>query len=699
MSSTPSHETVEQTKQQIRGLINEIAELSRADHAADDYYPAVLQRVVDALAAVGGAVWLLDDSGSLKLSYQINVNQSLLEADSDDAGKHSRLLGRLFSRAQSELVPPGAFIGEDQSVGNPTRYLLVVSPLASNKRAVGLIEIFQRPDSAPNIQRGYQRFLDQMAGLIGEWLKGHTLKQVSDRQQLWQQADHFARLVHDNLELRDTAYTIANEGRRVIECDRVSLAVKRGGRCKVVAISGQDTIESRSNIVAALNTLATRVVSAGESLWYDGSTEDLPPQLEEAVEDYVDLSHGRTVAVLPIRRPEKVVEGDVHSKQHVLREDVADREIIGALIVEQIETQLPADILRSRVDLVYEHTARALANSLAHSNLFLMPVWRALGRATWFFRGSALPKTVAVLTTVAILLAAMFIIRIDLDLEANGTLQPVVQRQVFAHVDGEVEAVYVDHGDTVTAGQPLVKLRNRDLEIEITNVRGELEKVREQLLSVSYQLRLTRDEAERLRIQVQQREYEVSQQSLERQLNLLLEKEQQLMRVSPINGIVMTWDLEKNLRLRPIVTGQLLVTVADPEQDWELEVLMPEKRMRYLDEAVLKSGGEPLPVKFIMATDPSRTLVGHLPADAVHHRAELDANEGAVVKLRVKPGEPGQAGEAAALGSSQGDSTSLPQLSRRPGAKIIADVTAGRRSVAFVWFHEVVEWVWANVIF
>ncbi len=57
---------------------------------------------------------------------------------------------------------------------------------------MGLIEIFQRPDSAPNIQKGYLRFLDQMAGLIGEWLKGHTLKQVSDRQQLWQQADHFA---------------------------------------------------------------------------------------------------------------------------------------------------------------------------------------------------------------------------------------------------------------------------------------------------------------------------------------------------------------------------------------------------------------------------------------------------------------------------------------------------------------------------
>ncbi|RMF44736.1 MAG: GAF domain-containing protein, partial [Planctomycetota bacterium] len=358
MSTTPSPETVEQTKQQIRVLINEIADLSRSDAPAEEYFPAVLKRIVDALAAVGGAIWLLDDNKQLRLSYQINVSQNLLDAHDEDAMRHGRLLTRLFARGQSELVPPNSMLGDDRQEGNPSQYLLVVAPLTAGKEPAGLIEIFQRPNSAPNIQRGYQRFLEQMAGLIGEWLKGRTLQKVSDRQQMWQRADHFARLVHDNLDLRDTAYTIANEGRQLIGCDRVSVAVKKGNKCKVLALSGQDSIENRSNIVVALNRLATRVCAAGESLWYDGSTIDLPPQLEEAVEDYVDLSHGRMIAVLPIRRPEKVVEGDVKSKEKVQREDPAQREIIGALIVEQIESQVSADDLRARCDLVYEHAAR-----------------------------------------------------------------------------------------------------------------------------------------------------------------------------------------------------------------------------------------------------------------------------------------------------------------------------------------------------
>ena len=51
MSTTPSQETVEQTKQQIRGLINEIAEISRSEIEAEEYFPAILKRIVDALAA------------------------------------------------------------------------------------------------------------------------------------------------------------------------------------------------------------------------------------------------------------------------------------------------------------------------------------------------------------------------------------------------------------------------------------------------------------------------------------------------------------------------------------------------------------------------------------------------------------------------------------------------------------------------
>ncbi|MFN3191346.1 MAG: efflux RND transporter periplasmic adaptor subunit [Aureliella sp.] len=682
MSTTPSQETVEQTKQQIRSLINEIAELSRSESTAEEYFPSVLKRVVDALAAIGGAIWLIDEEdGALKLSYQINVNQELLEADNEDAAKHGRLLTRLYSRGKSELVPPNSMLGEDQNEGNPSSYLLVVSPLKSGNQPAGIIEVFQRPNSAPNIQRGYMRFLDQMAGLIGEWLKGRTLQKVSDRQLMWQKADHFARLAHDNLDLRDTAFTIANEGRQLIGCDRVSVAIKKGSKCKVEAISGQDTIENRSNIVTALNRLSTRVVAAGESLWYDGSVVDLPPQLEEAVEDYVDLSHGRSISVLPIRRPEKVIDGDVKSKDKDFTEDLEKREIIGALIVEQIESQITTEDLQSRCDLVYEHAARALNNSMSHSDLFLMPLWKLLGRAMWLFRGSTLPKTMAVISLITLGLLAMILIRIDHDLEANGSLEPSLKRQVFAHVNGEVEQVFVDHGDQVSVGDPLIKLRNRELDIQIVELQGQIDETIEQAAALApLVLQARSDRIEYGRLLGQQKELETKKRFLDAQLKLVLEKRDELVRTSPINGRIMDWDLKKNLRARPVVTGQVLANIADATGDWELEVFMPEKRMSYLDGGFRKSEGKPLPVEFIMSTDPSTTHTGTLSYEGVHRRATLHEEDGPVVKLRIKP-------------------DSMEGISLRPGAKVIADVNVGKRSAFFVWFHEVLEWVQANVLF
>ena len=83
---------------------------------------------------------------------------------------------------------------------------------------------------------------------------------------------------------------------------RGGVGLMHGREGRIEAISGQDTIENRANVVNFLGQLATRVLATGESLWYDGATEDLPPQVERALDRYVDESHTRTLAVRHQRR-------------------------------------------------------------------------------------------------------------------------------------------------------------------------------------------------------------------------------------------------------------------------------------------------------------------------------------------------------------------------------------------------------------
>ncbi len=685
MASGPSDENVENTKRHIRTLVNEITELSKSDAKAAEYYPAVLQRIISALAASGGAVWLVDDEGSMRLAHQIQMDPSLMQANNPEAMLHGRLLTRLFSQGRAELIPPMSGSGEESGEGNPTRFLLVTAPLVSNKQPVGLLEVMQRPDSPAEAQRGYLRFLEHMTKLMADWIQGHALQEVSVRQEMWQQSDQFARLVHDNLDIKDTAYTIANEGRRLIECDRVSVAMLKGAKVKVIAISGQDSIEHRSNIVQSLNTLATKVVRSGEPLWYDGSMEDLPPQIEEAIEDYVDLSHGRTITVLPIRQPERKIEGDVLAARSETNETRTRRDIIGALIVEQIETQLSRQVLEGRVDLVYEHTCRAMSNSLAHSQIMFMPVWRFLDKMTWMFRGSALPKTAAILGILGAAILALFIVPIDFDLEGNGSLKPSLERQVYAHVDGEVSEVFVKHGQHVEAGEPLFQLKNPELEQQISSVEGERKTAWTRWANAKdSQFRSgSMTQADKIKNQQEIEESLTTVEAKDALLKLYEEKRQKLLKKSEIAGIVSTWDVEKVLNARPVVTGQLLMTIYNRDADWEIEVKMPEKRMRYLDQAMqgAKDKGY-LDVKFVLKSKPDITHKGRLYANGVCQRAELDAEDGAIVKLRCIP-----------------DSDAMNQIPRFTETQVIADVKCGKRSAAFVWFHEVVEWVRINVWF
>ncbi len=674
-----NQQTVEETKAQIRSLVNEIAALSKSGATAGEFYPELLSRIITALAAAGGAVWLLDEDRQLRLQYQINAEPTILAGDSDDATRHTRLIQRVANTGQSLIVPPYSGTTDGEAEGNPTRYLLVLGALKHDEQQDGLIEIFQRPDTAPDTQRGYLRFVQQMCELAADWLRGQKLQKLGDRQTLWQQSDAFARAAHESLDLMETAHIVANEGRRLIGCDRVSVAIKKGRKCTVKAISGQDTIENRSNIVASLNKLATRVVAAGEPLWHDGTTEDLPPQIEEALEDYVDQSYGRSIAVLPLREPQRKlgVEGAMGAAGEIDRDNAHRGEVIGALIIEQIESNIPTEIFHARCDLVYEHGTRAIANSQTHSNLFLMPVWRALGRATWVLRARTLPKTIGVLALIAGIACGLTFIPKDFNLEAEGTLTPQERREIFAPIDGEVIKVLVDHNSPVTKGQELILLRNRDIEIQITDIEGQIQTTLAEKARNQGQLteRKKMEESERRALEGELNELATKHSVLLEKKKLLVDRADQLIVRSPIDGIVTSWDVEKMLRSRPISTGQVLLEVADLSQPLFLKLELPEKREGHLDEYIVDNQSEELNVTYILATDPDQKLDAKLRITDISARAEPNEEHGAVINMNAYP-----------------DQESLAKLHPRPGAKVIAKVYCGRRASGFVFFHEIAEW-------
>ena len=239
--------------------------------------------------------------------------------------------------------------------------------------------------------------------------------------------------------------------------------------------------------------------------------------------------------------------------------------------------------------------------------------------------------------------------------------------------------VLADHGQAVQAGQPLVNLRNPKLELELTELLGQIQTATAELSrvrGVKSSGSRTLEPNERKQLEGEEHEFEVRLESLRNKLKLQQARTEQLIIRAPIDGMVVTWDVEKTLRSRPVMTGQVLLEIADLTQPMHLELKMPDKRMGLLDKHILDVDSPALPVQYILATDPDSPLQALLPREEIQLRAQGDQEHGSIVKMRAVP-----------------DRESLALMNPRPGAKVIADVKCGYRASGFVLFHEIYEWL------
>jgi multidrug efflux pump subunit AcrA (membrane-fusion protein) len=555
-----------------------------------------------------------------------------------------------------------------------------MAPVHNDQGPQGVVEVFQRPGARVTTQRGYLRFLLQVCEFAGDFLRSRRLQHLSEKQLLWEQLETFTRTAHEKLDVRHTAYTIVNEGRRLIGCDRVSVAIRRGGRCPIEAVSGQDVFDKRSNVSVLLSKLANAVVKTGEAVWYSGDTSDMAPQVEAALDAYVDESHTKAIAILPL------IEARDEEAKFAEGEEVDPARVLGALIVEQMVDSRTPDGFLQRVDVVRTHSATALANALEYEGLFLMPVWRALGKSTKLFRGRTLPKTLAVIGGLVGLIAFLCLFPADFKLKGDGELKPTVRQKIWAEVDGYVQHVGVKHDAKVTKGSVLVKQESPDLEKEIAALAGELAKNTEDKQATEDELFRSEELTELEHSQKQSHIAQLAQMiaSQQEQLRLLNKKKERLEVLSPMDGRVITWNVENRLKNRPVSKGEELLEVADLTSPWELEVSMPESRMGHIAKAQTEAAkaGEKLPVEFILALNPGETLEGRV--EEVDWSAEVRGETGNTVRVRVSF-----------------DQQRLREVIAEPkiGNTATAKILCGKRAIGYVWLHDLIDFVRAKILF
>ena len=652
--------------QKISECVQAVEHLAKQKLPREEFYQQFLGLVVQGSQAPAAAIWGVA-GGQVELQSELNLQSTGTLTDQQSAQKNVKLLGEIVQNSQSVVVGPDS----KNSEARVTKHLLVFSPIFENKSCVAVLQLFFPENVSEEAQQGLLQFAEHLAGLASLHVSGRMTSPITvNTKEFWESMDRFLLDLHNGLETEQVAACAANDGREILSVDRTSIVLKWGHKTRILAVSGQDKVNRKSNLMRKLNKLVQSVYSTGKPFIYEGDLTELAPQVEKQLADYLEESNTRMLAIYPLNYKDR--EHKAEDKPH---EKPKPDHLVGAIVVELLSSKQWDPERRAACELISDHVATAMWNAQEHEKIFLLPVWRGIGKIFRALRGKVLAKTLAVAGLVLAVILSLIFIKYDYRANGDGRLMPVVQRDVFAMQDAEVQQIFVTGGQEVKAGQMLIQLRNPELQTEYLRIQSEIDEkkllIKAQQAELELASRQSRiEEAVRMQGRIAESKIEIS--SLEEQKEILAERVEKLKVYSPINGVIATFQIEQLLKNRPVRRGEVLMEVMDPAGEWQLELDLKDKRLGLLLEEQEKIKPKKLDVKYVLATDPETTYSAKL--SSISTRTSIHQELGNVVRVLADI-----------------DEKQLSEL--RIGAEVKGKINCGKKRLGYVLFGDAIDFI------
>jgi hypothetical protein len=513
--------------------------------------------------------------------------------------------------------------------GNPTDFMLLLAPILLNGQVAGLIEVWQGANRPLNAVPGFLQFMTLMADLGSRYQRNQMIGQMAGQQQLWTQLEAFTRQVHGSLNPTEVSYLIANEARRLVECDRVSVAVRRGRRTAIEAVSGADVVEKRSNLIRLMRALCDQVLNWGEKLVFTGTKDDsLPPKVLAALDAYLAESPSKLLVVQPLCDER---EGDPKSKEK--------KPPRSALLMECFEPPPEPQQLVARLDVVSRHSTSALYNAVEYRRIPLRWVWLPLAKVQEGLGGKARAISALVVVALSLLISALVLLPYPLKMDANGQLLPVVRRGVYPVVEGTITEFRVSPRDVIREGRDVARMYDLPFGNKLKELTTESEAAGHE--ADEYELKAKDPEltvAERTKDRVEAFVKRELQHSKDRAIRDLRERtgvdssgnfwlkappfsSEETRLVNRPEWTVLNGNFKEEWTGRTAKPTDSVLRLGAKDGPWEIELKIPHKHIGQVLHAfeALEQKGQPavLDVDFLLRSDPNRTFKGKLARDRI----------------------------------------------------------------------------------
>jgi|SRR5688572_4278203 hypothetical protein len=431
-------------------------------------------------------------------------------------------------------------------------------------------------------------------------------------------------LKYDRFLSAATAFATAAATR--LACDRVSVGLIRKGRAQLRAMSHSGAIDKHTNVIRATEAAMDEAVDQSVTVVYP---------TRPGADPSVTLAHAElarqngSAAICTIR----VADGG---------------RVVGAVTVERL-SGAPFDALT--IDFIEAVTA------VAGPILYLQ--WRndhwllaAAERGRQTMRHLVGPRHAGMkLAAAGVAALALFLAfaAAEYRVSARSLVEARVQRAAVAPFNGYVREAPARAGDVVRAGQLLVALDDRDLQLQRLRAASQ-----EQQLVREYQQALGNREGAQAGIIAAQLE------QVRAQLALVDEQLARTRIVSSFDGVVVSGDLSQSLNA-PVERGDVLFEVA-PLADYRIVAQVDER-----DIAAIEPGQR------------AQLLLAAWPSDV------LEFSVSKIVPVSV-------ARDGRNYFSVEGTLDRVPD-GLRPGMEGVGKIVVGRRKLAWIWSRQGVDWI------
>ena len=615
------------------------ADANRLGVSRDEFYSSLHRKLLASTGATVSIVWVVNQNGQIRSVSNARDSTGWATLSEDGQQKVHQLVERylkneLAPTAQRHQLPLGTVYLDSRQTRNGLRFVyLLVRPTNDNE----LVE---------------QVFTDLVSELVGQIEIFENAQAASSPSKSASDLSHVAQLIQNlakSRSLRELSFHLVNDVAKITDADRVSYLDAAG---RMQAVSGTAQISFRTATVRNLTRLGKMVLSAKQGLdWREDQINFDGKRLPRNAKQLIQAVESPLGFVIPCKTNEGLSGVLLLEYFSPAEQSIEQRELINEVV------NFASPVIR-RCSEIYSIPAIGFLDKF-FNRLFTRPV-RVLA---WCI-------ALAGLSWLAIY--ALFLVPRPFEIYGEGTLMPVHQQHVFAQIDGEVGQLLVDENSSIGAQQELLVIDSQAIEKELITVEGEIAETQQQLRN----LNLTEGEsvgeeaiAEETQKAAETERLKIRLASLNARLKFYVQQQAKQTVIAPIAGIVTTQNLRQRLMGRPINRGDMLMSIAQTDRSWQIELKIPDNRIEFISEAMEKNDQPSLPVTFRLKSDSTKTYQGVL--------TELD------YRSDLRDGED----RSSAIAKVSVDEQELDR-SLRLGARVYGKVACGQRNNFYLLTYE-----------